>query len=118
MIPFLCSISRKIKFGTNQALLSLEDKSLFDAIKKIYDKYLSRGFHIKIILADKQFESLREKLLTLGITLNCVAENEHVPEIERHQRHLKERTCCKFNALPFKIHPIRMIIENVEDSGL
>ena len=39
-----------------------------------------------------------------------------MPEVKRFIRTIKERCRCKFNMLPFKKHPIRMIAENVYDS--
>jgi hypothetical protein len=49
---------------------------------------------------DGQFEMLRGELATLQITLNTVAMGEHVPEIERHIRTIKERarSCLQFPA--------------------
>ena len=43
--------------------------------------YGARGFTVKVINADNEFECLREDLMALGITLNVTAANEHVPEI-------------------------------------
>ena len=47
----------------------------------------------------------------LGITINCVAAEEHVPEIERHIRTIKERSRSVVGMLPFKQLPARIIIE-------
>ena len=69
-----------------------------------------------MLYTDGQFSFLGDDLLGLAIQLNVCAKTEHVPEIERHIRVLKERTRCKFNALPFKKHPLRMVIENVNHS--
>ena len=104
-VPFLMSISRKLKFGTSQMVLNMENKTLLDVFKKIKKIYRIRGFVLKFVLADNQFASLSEDLASLGIQLNCVAENEHVPEIERYIRTTKERCRAKFNSLPFKSHP-------------
>ena len=41
---------------------------------------------------DGQFEPLRGNLAELGITLNTASNDEHVPEIERQIRTVKERT--------------------------
>ena len=47
------------------------------------------------------------------MTLNTVSNDEHVPEVERHIRTLKERTRCVYNTLPFTRMPNRLIIEMV-----
>jgi hypothetical protein len=52
----------------------------------------------------------------LGITLNGVARDEHVPEIERYIRTVKERTRCLFHTLPFELLPKRMTVEMVYTS--
>jgi hypothetical protein len=62
---------------------------------------------------DGQFEPLQGKVTTLGITLNAISHNEHVPEIERYIRTVKERTWCVYNTLPFKQMPLRIIVEMV-----
>jgi hypothetical protein len=47
------------------------------------------------------------------VNLNVVSNSEHVPEIERHIRTVKERTRCMYNTVPFKKMPSRMIVEIV-----
>ena len=74
-IPFLITIARFIKYCTSQLLLSMEDKALFECIRKVKARYSARGFTVKHILADGQFKSLQDRPLTIGIHINCVAEN-------------------------------------------
>ena len=50
---------------------------------------------------------------SLAITLNTASHDEHVPDIERHIRTIKERTRCIYNTLPFHKMPDRLIIEMV-----
>jgi hypothetical protein len=69
------------------------------------------------MLMDGQFESLRADLADLRINLNTVSADEHVPEIERRIRTVKERTRCIYNTLPFQQIPPRMIIEMVYASN-
>jgi hypothetical protein len=45
------------------------------------------------------------------VNLNTTAANEHVPDIERHIRLIKERDRAIQSTMPFKIIPGRMIIE-------
>jgi hypothetical protein len=49
----------------------------------------------------------------MQIELNCVSADEHVPEIERHIRTVKERCRCVYNTLPFKKLPNRIVTELV-----
>ena len=46
-----------------------------------------------------------------------VDEDEHVLEIEKIIRTIKERTCDTWNTLPFKNIPTRMIIEVLTSSS-
>ena len=49
----------------------------------------------------------------MGVLLNTASASEHVPEIERHHRVIKEqaRACC--HSLPFKMIPKIMITEMI-----
>jgi hypothetical protein len=62
---------------------------------------------------DGEFEPLRDDLLELGITLNTTANDEHVGDIERYIRTVKERVRCIYNVLPFTLIPHRLIVEMV-----
>ena len=65
------------------------------------------------MLMDGQFDILRGDLADMGITLNTVARGEHVPEIERHIRTIKERVRCVYATMPFNKIPSRMLVELV-----
>ena len=62
---------------------------------------------------DGQFEPLRRDLAEMGIQLNTVSNNEHIPEIECQIRTLKERTRAIYCTLPFHKVPRRLIIEMI-----
>ncbi len=115
-IPFFMSISRHIKFGTAEMITTQKATTLMTAIKHVKSAYLQRGFKITHILLDGQFESLRGDAAAIGITLNIVSRDEHVPEAERYIRTVKERTRCIYNTLPFPKIPSRMVIEMVYSS--
>ena len=52
------------------------------------------------------------------ITLNTVANNEHVPEVERYICTLKEQTHATYNTLPFKKMSSHLIIKMVYVANL
>ena len=54
------------------------------------------------VLADNQFECVRGALVDLGAFLNIAAADEHVPEVERCIRTIKERVSSIYNSLTFK----------------
>ena len=109
-IPFFMSISRHIKFGTAEMITTQKADTLMTAIKHVKSAYLQRGFKITHLLLDRQFELLRGDAAGIGITLNIVSRDEHVPEAERYIRTVKERTRCIYNTLPFPKIPSRMVI--------
>ena len=53
--------------------------------------YANRGFKIVELRKDRQFEPARAALADVDIELNASVRNEHVPEIERLNRTMKER---------------------------
>jgi hypothetical protein len=112
-IPFLVSISRHIKFGTAEMLKSESAGQLLASIKPVTQTYVTRGLCITSMMVDRQFEPLCGELAGLGIAVNCVSRDEHVPEIERHIRTVKERTHCIYNQLPFTKMPAQITIEMV-----
>ena len=61
---------------------------------------MRRGFKITHLLVDGEFEPLRGYMSSLAITLNTASHDEHVPDIERHIRTIKERTRCVYNTPP------------------
>ena len=112
-IPFLITISRNIQFGSAQALPNETYKSIYNALQKIIKVYSHYGFTITHILGDGQFENMDTSKIWPGVTLNIVTNSEHVPEVERYIRTIKERTRSVYNSLPFKKFPNRLLIEIV-----
>lgn len=112
-IAFLVSISRAIKFCTAEALANRRADTLITGIKRIKAIYSRRGFVVNRAAGDNEFSSIESGLSEIGIILNVVARDEHVPEIERHIRTVKERCRATFNSLPFRRMPARMVTELV-----
>lgn len=63
--------------------------------------------------ADGEVQCLESGLADEGIDINLVSRDEHVPELERHIRTLKERCRSTYNSLPFQKIPYRMLVELV-----
>ena len=112
-IPFLMTISRHIKFGSAGRLDNMKNTHIIRHFRHIIGTYVARGFRVTIILADNQFESMRGDIANLGATLNVTARDEHVPEIERFNRTIKERVRANYNMLPFKYLPPIFIVEMI-----
>ena len=56
---------------------------------------------------------MRTALLNMGVSLNTASASEHVPEIERQHRVIKERARACRHSLPFKMIPKLMITEMI-----
>jgi hypothetical protein len=112
-IPFLISISRYIKFGTTEVLKNRKNATIIQAFKNIRGIYARRGFRVTLCHADGEFEPMRGALIDLGIDMNIVSADEHVPEVERYIRTVKERTRCVYTTMPFKKMPSSMVVEMV-----
>ena len=69
-------------------------------IKQVKSMYVKQGFNLTALLMDGKFESLQGDLASLNITLNTVASDEHVPEVEQYICTVKERAQCVYNMLP------------------
>ena len=56
---------------------------------------------------------MRKALLKMGVLLNIASASEHVPEIERQHRVIKEQARACRHSLPFKMIPKIMITEMI-----
>ena len=110
-IPILASVSRNIHYSTATVLRSAKAEELYLGITEIMKQYEYRGMKVTTILVDKQFECVGSRFP--GVDVNVVSRDEHVPEIERLIRVIKERCRCYFSAMPFKKIPHRMCVELV-----
>ena len=81
-IPFLTSISESIHYGTADAVDNLQCPTLKAQLKKVLGKYTVRGFCIKVIAADIQFKSLKDRNAYEAL-FNIVSRDEHVLKIRR-----------------------------------
>ena len=80
-------------------------ETILPHIAVIRDIYRTRGFKVTHLLTDTEFSVLRNPLMAMGITLNVTSADEHVPEIERNIRYLKEKVRGTVNSLPFRVLP-------------
>lgn len=112
-LPFAVSVSHALNLSTAEAIENRRAAILLESIKGIKGTYARREFLMNTVLVDNEFAALDRPLAGVRDTLNVVALNKHVPEVERHIRTLKERCRATFNALPFKRMPRRVVVELV-----
>ena len=67
-----------------------------------------------MILADQEFEPMQSTFPML----NTTSRDEHVPEIERCIRTVKERTRSAYNMLPFQYVPRIILVHLVKNAVL
>jgi len=98
---FLLTMSRELRF---LAVAHLVDRQADATLKKLNAATKlrrKRGFKIVSIHADPEFEQLREDT---PIIETCGAD-DHIPDIERMMRTIKDRSRSAHRLLPFKCVP-------------
>src|SRR5210317_193221 len=82
-LAFFISVARNLKFGTTEYITYRTKSVLLESIANLVGAYNKRSFKINTILADPEFEPLRDELRNRwNISLNCCSKGENVPEIE------------------------------------
>jgi hypothetical protein len=113
-VGFFMSISRDIHFITAEAIPNRQAATLMKCLRNIHGAYLQRGFRVTHVHGDLEFECLRGAIATdMKATLNLASEDEHVPEIERCIRTVKERTRCTYQHTGFERYPPKLIVEMI-----
>ena len=74
------------------------------AFKEIYQYYMHRKICITTVHSEGEFAPLQALVAPLlgGTMINPESANEHVPEIKRKIRVVKERCCAARHGLPFQ----------------
>jgi hypothetical protein len=111
-IAFFVTTCREIKFGTVEALPNRRITTVKDCLKKVVDLYHSRGLIVGMILADNEFEPLRPWFPTI----NTCAADEHVPDVERYVRTVKDRSRSTYRMLPYKYLPRIVVVHLVRNA--
>ncbi len=118
-LPFLVTASRGLSLVTIEHLPSRTAKRLAQTLEGVFRIYATAGFVVQMAMMDVEFEKLRT--LLPHVALNTTAAREHVGEIERKIRVVKERARGTFNTLPYKKLPkndggrIATLLRDVDD---
>ena len=110
-IAFLLMVARRKKFVTAEHVPIRTAISLSKHLKRVLEVYRRAGFVVRTILMDGEFEKI--KSLMPSVECNTTAAMEHVSEVERTIRTVKERIRGLLATLPFSHVPKRMKIEFV-----
>ena len=109
---FLSTVSKRLYYRTCTYCPAREIKYYRSALKEVIGVYQHASFHIGTISADREFKPVLEVLQQEGYDFipNYASAQEHVPEAERNNRVIKERTRATFHLIPFKALPKTMVI--------
>ena len=101
-IPFLLVKSEGINHIFSHRLRNRTKTNIAKSLQYIKNKYENRGFRIKVIYADNEFDHDVIKSVLPGATFDVCAAGEHVPAIERCVRTVKDRCRCMCHSVPFR----------------
>jgi hypothetical protein len=91
---------------------------ILSKLRHLKQIYRARGFHVTTIHTDPEFQSLDAPLLTDDIILNTCVAGEHVPEVERGIRTVKERNRATVAGLPYQRYPRLLKREIVKQAAM
>ena len=111
-ITFLIALSCKIKFVTVKHIRTRTSTQLSNSLAKVCRLYVRTSYSVTVILLDMEFEPV-DAIMPETVTCNFTAAREHVGEIERKIRVIKERGRSTITTFPFKKCPCRALIELV-----
>jgi len=109
-IPFLITVTRNIKLMTIEALADRKEASILNCLANIRSIYENRGFRVGTLLMDREFIPFEDELRKMGMKPNASSTSEHVPEVERQIRVVKERVRGLYHALPYQVIPKVMMV--------
>jgi hypothetical protein len=107
-VPFLVSASRNINLITIEHVPHHTAAKLGHLLQHIINVYARAGFTVQTILMDNDFEKVKDQV-PLAV-LNTPAAAEHIGEIERCIRVIKERSRGIICTLPYTRLPQQMLI--------
>lgn len=100
-MPFLTTVSKNVKYHTAVFLTSRKIEEIKEKLINVLNIYKSADFIVKTIFCDGEFKPLQQFFAGMNIKVNVTSANEHVPDIERSIRTIKERIRATVNELPF-----------------
>ena len=110
--PFFHTISQWIQFQTVARIRNRTKQTLLMELKAVMQMYHARGFVISRVDGDNEFQCITNDILP--VVMNIADADDHVHEVERSIRTVKERTRCTVQGLPFSQIPRIMIRATIE----
>ena len=113
-VPFMVTQSRDIHMLTAKALPNHKIPLLCRAITNICRHLYQGGFVVRLAFMDKDFEKIKEDFT--AVEVNTTASQEHMAEIERAIRFIKDHMICVVSTLldmGFKYYHCVIIVNSV-----
>jgi hypothetical protein len=106
-IPFFLTLSRKICFTAVNHLANRKGRDNFQSLRGDVPILPPTWFKITTVHADGEFAPLQALIQAMpgGPRVNLASSSEHIPEIERRIRVVKERRRSARHSLPFNRIP-------------
>ncbi len=79
-VPFLVTLSRKLRLLTVEFLSSRTAVKLSEYLVKVSKLYAHGGFTVRTVLMEQEFDKVADRVPTLEV--NTTATREHVGEID------------------------------------
>jgi len=96
-VTFLLTLSENTRLIAIRYIKDGKQASVLEAVDDAFINYNKAGFETEEFLADNEFGCLEDHLKAINIEPNFCAAQEHVPEIERLVRVVKERCRVTYN---------------------
>ena len=90
-ITFLVTIAKNLQFRTVTYIPNRTPDEFYKALDATFRIYNHGGFQVTTVHCDPEFKPLEDPLIDLDIKLNYASAKEHIPEVERAIRTIKER---------------------------
>ena len=104
-----------MKFRTVAGIQSRSKQVLEYETCAVLHLYETKGYNITPVHGDHEFKCIREEIRPTN--LNICSKDDHVGEVERSIRTIKERVRCTIHSLPFKKVP-RLVCKRVMERAV
>ncbi len=95
----------------------MDTDTLLQACDNVFNTYSRRGFKVTDMMMDMQFDPLKKQLMMRNVKLNTASAKEHVGEVERFIRVVKEHVRALRSRLLYNKLPKRVVIAIVKHVG-
>ncbi len=107
-VMFLVTTSRTICFGTIKSIPNHCLPTFIKALSHVLALYHHQHFQVAMVYADPEFQPLQDEMP--ATPFDFVAQGQHVPDIERYIRTVKDHAHSHYSQLPFQQIPRIVLI--------